>query len=219
MSQTKGGLEPAVIKNQATAEELRCMFNPNEYTVKKRNSWSSATGKGTNVPRVEFTQGRPRTLSVNLLFDTYAEGKDVRTHTDALWRMMQVDPNLIDASTGKSRPPYVELQWGAFSFRGVITSLDQKFTLFDIDGKPLRTTVAVSLQQAEDPDNPESQNPTSGGGPPMKTHIVQAGDRLDLIAYEMYEDTRHWRLIAKENAIVHPRRLREGQQLVIPPLS
>jgi nucleoid-associated protein YgaU len=53
----------------------------------------------------------------------------------------------------------------------------------------------------------------------MKTHIAQAGERLDWLAAQFYGDPSQWRLIAQENGIIHPLRLRAGQQLVIPPLE
>ena len=53
----------------------------------------------------------------------------------------------------------------------------------------------------------------------MKIHVVQAGERLDWIAAKVYDDPTHWRLIARENRLTHPLRLREGQPLVIPPLE
>jgi nucleoid-associated protein YgaU len=111
----------------------------------------------------------------------------------------------------------VEFQWGKFQFKAVITSISQKFTLFDKEGLPLRATVDVTFQQVEDPQDHSKQNPTSGGGPPMKVHIVQSGERLDLIAHKVYGDATQWRLIAQANNLRQPLRLRDGQQLLIPP--
>ena len=77
----------------------------------------------------------------------------------------------------------------------------------------------VTFQQVKDDQDHHGQNPSSGGGPPIKTHIVQPGERLDLIAAKVYGDPSYWRLIAQENALAHPLRLRGGQQLVIPALD
>ncbi len=219
MPNTRGDLAPATIQDLITGDRVYCMFNPHEYTVSKQNQYSAEDIKGKNVPKVKFTQGGAQTLKLQLFFDTYAEGTDVRQHTAGLWKMMLVNEKKKNPLSNKSEPPHVEFRWGRFSFQAVITHLSQKFTLFKQDGTPLRTTVDVSFQQVEDDESFAGQNPTSGSGPPMKTHTVQAGDRLDWIAAQAYGDPTHWRLIARENKLINPLRLREGQQLVIPPLE
>lgn len=219
MPNTKGDLAPAVIENLSTHAKVYCMFNPNEYTLAKTNSYSPDNVKGKNVPKVKFTQGGAETLKLQLFFDTFAERTDVRKHTEKLWQMMMITEDKKNQKNNKSEPPHVAFTWGTFSFEAVITSLSQKFTLFSKEGTPLRTTVDISLQQVEDKNDHHAQNPTSGGGPLLKTHVVQAQDRLDLIAAKVYGDATQWRLIARANRLEHPERLREGRRLIIPPLE
>lgn len=219
MPNTKGDLAPAVIENLSTHAMVFCMFNPNEYTLAKTNSYSPENVKGKNVPKVKFTQGGAETLKLQLFFDTFAEKTDVRVHTERLWQMMMITEDKKNQTNNKSEPPHVAFTWGTFSFEAVITSLSQKFTLFSKEGMPLRTTVDISFQQVDDKHDHPSQNPTSGGGPLLKTHVVQAQDRLDLIAAKVYGDATQWRLIARANRLEHPERLREGRRLIIPPLE
>jgi len=212
-------LTPAVIENLATGEQVYCMFNPYEYTLRKQNQWVSGPAKGKNVPKIDFGQAGAETLKLQLFFDTYAEQTDVRAHTELLWQMMLVCTEKTNERTNKGEPPLVAFSWGEFRFEGVITDISQKFTLFLNNGTPVRTTVDVTFQQVEDKQAHHGQNPTSGGGPAMRTYIVRPGDRLDLIAYEVYEDATAWRPIAQANGIVNPLRLRDGQRLIIPPLE
>jgi hypothetical protein len=218
MATTRGGLEPAVIVNKDTNDTVRCMFNPHEYTLTKQNRWERGETKGKNVPRLKFSQGGSQTLKLQLFFDTYAEGSDVRTHTDPLWQMMMVNSDKTNPRSNKSEPPPVSFQWGGLVFDAVITNMSQKFTLFFKDGTPARTTVDITLEQLADDQDFARQNPTSGGGEAPRTRLVKAGERLDLIAYDEYEDATEWRRIAQANALTHPLRLRPGQRLVIPPL-
>ena len=218
MATTRGGLEPATIVNKDTDEVVRCMFNPHEYTLTKQNRWQRGETKGKNVPRIKFSQGGAQTLKLQLFFDTYAESTDVREHTNPLWTMMMVNTDKTNPRSNKSEPPPVSFQWGGLQFDAVITSLTQKFTLFLKDGTPVRTTVDISLEQLGDEEDHPRQNPTSGGGDAHRTRIVQAGERIDLIAYEEYEDATQWRRIANANGLTHPLRLRPGQRLVVPPL-
>jgi len=212
-------LKKAVIKNLSTNVEVTCMFNPYEYTLTKQNQYENDNQvKGINVPKVKFRQGGAEQLKLQLFFDTYGTGDDVRQHTKGLWDMMLVTSDKMEGSH-KSEPPHVEFCWGKFSFEAVITNVSQKFTLFDKEGVPKRTTVDVSFQQVTDKMDHHGQNPTSGGGPPLRVHIVQAGDRLDLLAAKLYSDATLWRRIAHENGLYHPLHLREGQTLVIPTID
>lgn len=219
MPPTKGGLEAATIVNLSTSEMVSCMFNPHEYTVSKQNQWTNDEVKGKNVPKVKFSQGGAQNLTLQLFFDTYVEKLDVRMCTQGLWRMMMVTEDRLNQRNNKSEPPRVEFRWGMFSFRAIITQISQRFTLFLPNGTPVRTTVDVSFQQVEDEEDQPRQNPTSGGGPPMRVHTVQPGERLDWIAFKAYGDSTYWRLIADQNGLTNPHRLQEGRQLVIPPLE
>jgi nucleoid-associated protein YgaU len=212
-------LEKAVIENLDTSDKVNCMFNPSEYTITKQNVWDNVATKGLNVPKVKFNYGGAETLRLQLFFDSYAEKKDVRQYTEKLWQMMMMADDKKNQKNNKSEPPHVRFQWGKVQFEAVITNITQKFTLFDDKGVPLRTTVDVTFQQVVDKQNHHKQNPSSGGGPPVKTHIVQAGERLDLIADKVYGDPAQWKIIAQANHLYHPLRLREGQQLIIPPLD
>jgi nucleoid-associated protein YgaU len=212
-------LAKAAILNLDTGEPpIRCMFNPKEYTFNKANSWKAGDTKGSNVPPLEFERGQPATLQLQLLFDTYAEGKDVRKeYTDAIWKLMQVDESLKDKKNKKGRPARTRFQWGkTWSFEGVITKIAQKFTLFLPDGTPVRATLDVTFQQTKDESLYPRQNPTSGGTETVHLWTVQEGDTLAWIAYKEYGDTNLWRVIADANRLTQVRRLRPGQVLEIP---
>lgn len=215
---TRGGLEPAVIVNLDTGEPVLCMFNPHEYTLTKQNQWQRGETKGKNVPKLKFTRGGAQSLKLQLFFDTYVEGTDVRLHTGPLWRMMMVNAIKINPRSNKGEPPSVCFQWGGLVFIAVIVNMTEKFTLFLKDGTPVRATVDITLEQLVDEFDFLRQNPTSGSGEAPKTHIVQAGERLDLIAYQEYGDATQWRRIADANGLKHPLTLRPGRPLVIPPL-
>lgn len=197
---------------------IKCMFNPKEYTFSKQNTWSQGKSGGANVPQLEFGGGQPATLQIQLFFDTYDTGKDVRSeYTDSIWELMLIDASLEDPKSTKGRPPKVRFQWGtSWSFDAVITSISQKFTLFLADGTPVRATLDVSFQQIKDEKLFPSQNPTSGGEGGERMWTVSSGDTLAWIAYKEYGDSTKWRLIADANKLTRVRRLTPGTVLVIP---
>ncbi len=207
-----------IINRDDGGSTVACMFNPKEYSFSKRNQWAPGKSKGSNMPPLEFGSGQSATLQMQLFFDTYAAGKDVRkVYTDAIWKLMMVDPKLKDPKTKKSRPPKVRFQWGsAWTFDAVITSINQKFTLFKYDGTPVRATLDVTFQQITDETLLPKQNPTSAGAGGERVWVVSDGDTLAWIAYKEYGDSNQWRRIADANRLTQVRRLVPGTALEIP---
>jgi hypothetical protein len=198
---------------------IKCMFNPKEYTFSKTNSWTIKNTSGSNVPEVEFGTGQPARLAMQLLFDTYAEGTDVRAeYTDRIWELMLVNSGPPpDPTSGKAMPPKVRFQWGeTWSFDAVITSITQKFTLFLSDGTPVRATLDVAFQQIRDEKLFPAQNPTSGGVGGERVWTVREDDTLAWIAYKEYGDPTQWRRLADANQLANVRDLTPGTVLMIP---
>lgn len=198
--------------------EVACMFNPFEYTLTKSNSYNeSKATKGASAPKAEFSKGGPQTLQIALLFDTYDSGGDVRTNTNKLWEMMAVKKKENKKPDEKDSPPMVAFAWASFYFVAYITNMKQTFTLFTHEGIPVRAKVDITFTQyIDEADVLPGQNPTSGGGPINRLWRVVGGERIDLIAAQVYGDATKWRLIADHNQLVDPLALRPGQLLAIP---
>jgi len=229
---TAGGglsLPKAQIINIDSGDIIECLFNPKEYSMAKRNNWgpprsgggAGSSNSGTNVPKQQYTGGQPATLTMQLFFDTYvgASGsEDVRDrYTSKIWALAEVDPDLTDNTTTRSRPPKVRFQWGpAWSFVAVVTSITQKFTLFSSDGTPVRATLDVTFQQITDDSQLPGTNPTSGGTGGERQWTIKHGDTLAGIAYDAYGDAGRWRVVADANRLTSVRNLRPGTRLEIP---
>ncbi len=207
----------AFIENLDTGERISVLFNPKEYSISKSNYWQSYRTTGANLPSTTFATGQPATMRVELFFDTYEEKMDVRRHTNKIARRMEV--KIQEEGEGrKLRPPKVKFHWGlSWTFKAVITHMTQNFTLFLPTGTPVRATVDVTFQQIEDEKSFPGQNPTSGGAGGRRTHLVAAGETLDLIAHQELGDSRLWRRIAETNGIIDPLRLTAGSVLTIQP--
>ena len=228
-----GGTNPVkatIINLDNPKEEVECLFNPTEYEISKTNNWgpptaaaegesSSNTALGKNLPVVEFKGGGAMTLTLNLFFDTTLTGKDVRTLTDPLWKLTRIDSKIKDEKSQLGRPPKVAFHWGAVRlFKAVITQMNQKFTLFASDGKPLRSTMTVNFMQSDDEGFFYKQNPTTEVKPGYRQRVIKDGDTLDWISFEEYGDAAMWRYIAETNNLDNVTKLRLGQRLSIAPL-
>jgi nucleoid-associated protein YgaU len=199
-------------------ETIDCLFNPTEYTFTKTNKWNPTAAIGLNVPELEFGGGESMTLTMQLFFDTYASGGDVRDKTNRIWRLMYIREDLTDMTSGKGRPPLVEFHWGeTWSFQAVITSITQKFTLFRDNGTPVRATLDITFRQAKEEGKYPGQNPTTIGKSGYKQRLIKEGDTIDWIAFEEYGDSTMWRLIADTNNMDNPQKLKPGQLIAIAP--
>lgn len=215
MTTTRGNLKPATISAVDNSITINCMFNPEHYTVKKQNSFHFFS-QAVIPPKPEFKNyGRSSLTLSTLYFDVYESGEDLTQITNKLWDLMSP----TDPEDPTSAPPEVKFKWASFQFTAVISELSVKYTLFDKDGEPLRSEVSVTFIQSDNPNIKPHQNPTSGGGPIQEVRRIVSGDRLDLIAAEVYGDATKWRLIAEHNHILKPKVLRPGQSITIPPLS
>lgn len=214
------GLTKATLTNVDNGDRIECMFNPTEYTLAKSNSWQPKPVVGKNVPKMDFTGGGSRSLTVELFFDVYEkQGADVRTDVNKLWALTMIDERTKNRETQRARPPLCIFQWGPnWSFKAAVTNLSVRYTLFRQDGTPVRAVANLTLQEAEDESNQPGTNPTSFTPPGRKRREVRPHDTLAMIAYEEYGDSGLWRTIAEENGIDDPLSLRPGQILSIPPL-
>src|SRR5262245_36194463 len=187
------------------------LFNPQEVTLQKTVNWQRGGGLGLDHPRLSFQGGASRTLTLLLFFDTYEEGgtqRDVRVHTNKLAQLARYDGRL-------HRPPVCRISWGPdlaradLPFRGVVTSLTQKFILFLSNGTPVRATVDVTCTEYEPPSRQDRRDPKSSPDQ-RKTRVVKRGDSLWAIAAVEYDDSTKWRPIARANNIDNPRALVPG---------
>src|SRR5512135_214907 len=115
---TRGKLE--VQEGSMTGQAVEFMFNPGEYSITKANKWEQKAGKGTNVPKWEFSGGDPRTMQIELFFDSYLRKgnrksvgeKDVRSLTNQLFNFMMTDSALKGKYSKMANPPMCLLIWG-----------------------------------------------------------------------------------------------------------
>jgi LysM repeat protein len=216
-------LQKAEIQNlDQPGQVFHCQFNPAELTISKSNTWTADKPSGANIPAVHFGGMGARQLTLTLIFDAIeTPGGDVSAVIDGLMKLMDATASEKVKKKTQARPPHVEFVFGHFrSFTSVINKCDQKFTLFNPDGTPVRATVNLTLQEvpaAAAKQKAKGQNPTSMAAGTSRVHLVQPGDTLDLVAADELGDPNLWRQIADFNNIDDPRRLKPGRRLAIPP--
>ena len=135
-----------MIKNLDTGDEVEAHFNPKELAIEKSVPWNKHKDSKGDTPLLEFTDAEPKTMSVELLFDTYESRKSVYKK---YIKTLEEFTLIVDQK--KKRPPMCIFLWGKSfpSFMGVIESLATKYTMFLADGTPVRATVTVKMKQAD----------------------------------------------------------------------
>ena len=201
-------LEKATIsyKVKGKEESMEVLFNPTEYRLNKANQFAEVAIPGLAAPPLQFVRGNARTLSMQLFFDTYEKGSDVREHTNKIIKLLEINEEL-------HAPPICHFNWGDLSFVGVLESANQSFTLFLPSGTPVRATVDVSFKEHYE----EAKKLESADF--AKHYVVKRGETLSSIAGEKYGDPGLWRPIAEENGMDDPMALEPGQVLIIPPIE
>jgi len=205
---------------------ITVLFNPESYSISKSVTWSAPqtssgniaqTQRQINAPVLSFGGGGSRQLSLELFYDVTIpvnpNGKiidDVRQETNKIVALTRIQRD-------EEQPRVCEVAWGPapfnsdFPFIGVISSLNQKFTQFKANGKPVRAYLTITFIEFLDPKLDKLKT-----DPELTTHIIHGNDSLSNIAAEFYRDPKNWRKIAEANNIDNPRDVKPGQNLTIP---
>jgi nucleoid-associated protein YgaU len=214
-------LEKATITNTVTGERIAIMFNPEEYTLNRENSFAQIAVPGLSAPIIQFVHGNQQTLEMELFLDTYemhkegnrtlnSAGDDVRQLASKVTDLMS-----IDATTHS--PPVLLFTWSSLSFTCVLTRATQRFIMFKSDGTPVRARLTVTFSQYSNAEL-EAKEIKRETADYTKVHIVLQGETLAAIAAAAYGDPQLWRPIALRNSIDDPHQLTTGMQLALPQL-
>lgn len=207
------GLTKATINNVSKdgADALQVLFNPTDYTITRGANYAELQVPGLSTPILQFVRGDAQTLRLELLLDGSDGRDDVHDKLVKLRELVTIDSEL-------HTPPVVHFSWGSEHFQGVVTQLEEKMTLFDLDGHVIRARVTATLKSYESVDAQMRQNPTFS---PDRTriHVAKAGETLPRIAYEAYGDPSLWRAIAEENNLQRPRFIAAGTTLIVPSIG
>jgi len=190
----------------------------------KAGAVALAGAGGTAAAEAAGAAGIPAGAAANALAGTYAQKSgDEDTHKDVRDSNLQELVKLTEIqrdSKGQPKISAVGLTWGGkdivtggkdIAFVGVLTSLSQRFTLFDGDGRPLRALVTARFEELLDREADERKI-----DPEFTTRILRRGDTLAALAAEQYGDPAAWRVIAQANAVDDPRAVPVGRVLALP---
>lgn len=205
-----------MLEGQKKGTEIQILYYPTEYSMEKSNTFSEITVPGLETPYIQYSKGNSGSVSMEVFYDTYGEGKDikdVRDYSSKLSDLLKIDTDL-------HAPPPLSLIWGmpkTEPFICVLEKVSTKYTMFSSDGIPVRARLNIVLKEFKTTLNTREQGKQSPDK--TKTYVTKRGDSLWLIASEKYGNPYMWRSIADKNKIKNPRFLEPGIELLIPPLE
>jgi hypothetical protein len=211
MALEKAYIQPLDEKGRNMGERVVVMFNPEQYTIDKKVNYSRTNLPGLQTPVTQFVYGNAQTLKLDLFFDTYEKGEDVRNYTRAVTSLLDIDRKM-------HAPPVCKFIWGKLEFKAVIDSITQSFTMFLDSGIPVRSKLTVNFTEYRTITEQLESTPRHSADR-TKYHILTQADNLWLLADKVYGDPGRWRVIAEANNIDNPRLLAPGTELSIPPLT
>lgn len=213
-------------------ETIPVQFYPTEVSLEKGAQIAEVAIPGLDSPLLQFVHGQNEKMTLDLFFDTTEDGMgadatSVTIHTDRIYGLVKIVPE-------RHAPPICEFIWinpfpgsginsalGGHqrrnSFKCVVESVKQKFTLFSTTGIPLRATLSVTLREYKTLEEQLGrQNPNSPDR--TQSRVLQRGETLALVAARHYMKASQWRHIADANQIEDPRRIMPGMFLTLPPV-
>jgi hypothetical protein len=199
-------LTKATILDESNQQQIAVMYNPEQFTLDEGNNFAEVAIPGLPVPPVQYVRGKARVLSLELFFDTYEQGGDVRQFSGQVVGLLAQDPQT-------QAPPVLVFTMGPFAFRCVLVEANQRFTMFLRDGTPVRATVAVKFQEYA-----RVEVQVQAGFfflPPVVHNVIEGQTASDLAASRLGDPAR-WREITDFNNIDDPFHLPAGRTLVIP---
>ncbi|HZC72429.1 MAG TPA: LysM peptidoglycan-binding domain-containing protein [Jatrophihabitans sp.] len=213
-------------------------FNPEKLEVKRTANITHQPAAGGSVGSPTGASGsiaqqvKAPTITINnIMF----EGALTKATCDTLLKWMSPpDSGGVPTSVGdaigsamnqltavpQSNPALVTFQWGppliGFMYDVMISNCSISYTRFTPTGIPIRALVSLTMEQQPNALSNLPTNPTSGGRPGRRTHVIKAGDTLHSIATMYYGRPGLWRRVAEVNRLVNPAQLRPGRVVYLP---
>ena len=195
-------------KYKEDGQEIPLQFNPSSYSVEESNEYSEKKLMGLNGIVNQFTGSKRSDLTLELLFDSTATGKDVRELIDPFKKIVEID-NTLHA------PPPCRFVWEKFSYDGIVSAFKKEFTYFFSNGTPARVKVSLTLKPYTDVEN-MAKDLNLQSSDISKTRVLAEGDSIFEMAYREYNDSSMWRKIAAKNGIEDPLDIPFGKTLLLP---
>jgi hypothetical protein len=209
-------------KKDGGKKDFKIPINPETFTRNLKVERDTTKGHGNNQTNSKFVGTAPEELKIEFILDGTAT---MEGYLDAMKTMPVKDQlkkfiECVYDYDGKIHSPrYLKVLYGSeLKFNCVLTSLDINHTLFNPDGSPLRAKITANFLQYI---APEARAKKERNSSPDVTHqrTVRAGDRLDLLTFEIYDSPQFLLQVGLNNGLTNVRRIQPGLELYFYPFD
>ena len=222
MSENVSKMRIVAFSNPESKKEegsMEVQVNPETYSQKYEIKYAKDQAQGTSGKLPEFNKIEHQKMEFEFLFDRTgvingAKAKEGGVHDD----LFDLRNLMITYDGDKHKPKYVSIYWGTLKFDGSVETMDITYKLFNSQGAPLRAVVKIAfIGIIDDKKRVAQENAKS----PDLTHVrlINEGDTLPLLCYEIYGDSKYYIEIAKVNKLQNFRYLKKGTKIKFPPLA
>ena len=195
------------------------LINPETYTYRYRIEFCETQAPGTSAVSLKFNKMPPQEFNFDFLFDSTGVIQSLFPNVLPVAEQLELFRHQILQYKGNiHRPYYLKIHWGTLLFKGVLTSMDIEFKLFNPDGSPIRAIAKCAFKGSiEENLRVALENPMS----PDITHerIFKASDRLSLLTQRIYNDQQFYIDVAAFNRLDGFRKIRAGTKIYFPPIE
>ena len=205
----------------ASTGQFEVLINPEKYDTSQEVKYDDKQAIGTPAAEPRFMGVPSEECKLTLLFDSTGLVPSTPASLKGKTLAQQIDAFLEVTSDFKGdihRPPPLELVWGSFTFKGVLSDLQITYNIFKPDGTPVRAQAEASFKTASETQEALLNARKSS---PDLTHIktLKAGESIPQLCYEIYNGENYFVQVAQANRLNHLRGHKVGQVLNFPPLQ
>jgi Contractile injection system tube protein len=196
-------------------------INPETFTKTSHIELDTSRGHGQPGTDPRYKSTAPEELKIEFILDGT---KTMEGYLDSLKTMevsdqIQAFTDCVQFDGKIHRPRFLIVRWGSeVKFPCVLSHLEINYSLFKANGDPLRAKISATFIKYETEAAIFAANHISS---PDLTHqrVAKAGDRLDLLTYDIYDDSSFFLQVARANDLTSPRNLKAGISLFFPPID
>ena len=210
-------------KFQTKISSFTVPINPESFTKNFKIDLEKRSAHGSSGKDPKFVDVGEEQLKLDFILDGtgtmegYFGSNDDKT---AVSKALDNFLKCVNNYNGKiHRPNFLIIFWGSeIKFPCVLSNVDINHTLFDPQGYPIRVKISATFTGYYAPDVLTALNKISSTD---LTHYkkVTAGDRLDLLTYQVYNDSKYFFQVAKANNLGTLRNIKPGTNLSFPPFD
>jgi Contractile injection system tube protein len=197
--------------------EYKATINPENYVLDIKMEFNDGQGTGTSGAQPRFKLKNPEELSFEFLFDNTGiiDDNPKENITDDINSFREL---LMGFDGDTHEPKFFKLVWGTLLFKARCTGLNITYKLFNPDGAPIRAVCKGTFKELKEEELRVSEENRSS---PDLTHfrVVQKGDTLPLMCYQIYGDAKYYLQVAQVNKLANFRSLQPGAELFFPPFE